>query len=137
MSSVSNNNVNSDYEIPKCTICFENMDDPQEGYSGKETTKNYVFDTANTVMLACKHRFHSQCFKDWENSLRKVHQSITCPICRSVVEKIEPVAQNTFNNPPVFIFIPTPNTIQAMHVMYHLQNPQATSCPFNNVSHNF
>ena len=47
-----------DYQIMRCSICFENIRFPQQ------------------AILKCQHGFHFSCLKEW------FKESQTCPICR-------------------------------------------------------
>ncbi len=51
------------YELPSCCICLSEIK------KGK-----------NTILLPCKHMFHSKCITDWLKS------NNTCPMCRKEID---------------------------------------------------
>ncbi len=65
-----------------CEICCE-----------KEEHENYIF-----CVLGCKKAFCILCYDTWQKTCFRLHNDITCPICRKVMEVYEEEDYSIYEN---------------------------------------
>lgn len=79
-----------------CSICLEILDScipctttsssDNEQQTEEEEEETVLLEKSQPIYLACQHRFHYECIKQWIRNQNVSHQKPQCPVCRSEID---------------------------------------------------
>lgn len=80
----------SDSDNKLCVICLEQFERNEQLENDENDENDDTFnrvDNSNIIVLECKHIYHKKCFYAWANFSLLQSQRVTCPICRSEINR--------------------------------------------------